>query len=308
MKETHMIQKSNTSGRTGVTYDAVASAAEAMLASGTRVTLRAVRENIGTGSLGTIQRHLSRWQDGQQLLKKPDVVLSPELSRSIQNEIQKSIAEVRSEMSQEIDETKSARNELAIESESRLAELDEATIRIAELENTLATKTGTIEQINLAIVSTEEKNTALTERVEQLSRDLARSELRMEQLPNLIRAAEAMREELQEEQAQRNHAEKNVARLESVDNQLAKLMTQYDAANVHIKELQSSLTEAESARREALVTVKNSESNISSIEIRLARAEKRSDEAELNSARIVENFLQLDVRSPLVKKAMPIKK
>jgi hypothetical protein len=75
----------------------------------------------------------------------------------------------------------------------------------------------------------------------------------MEQLPKLIHTSEAMREERQEEQAQRNHAEKNVARLESVDSQLAKLLGQYDAANMHIKELQPSLIEAESARHEALV-------------------------------------------------------
>lgn len=213
----------------------------------------------------------------------------------------KKVAEVRSELLQEIDETKSARDALVTESENRLAELDEATNRLAELENALAIKTGTIEQIKVALLSSEEKNAALAERVEHLSRDLARSELRMEHLPSLTKANEEMREELSHERGQRNDAEKEVARLASIEGQLASIMSQSDAAKVNINELREALNASELAQREATINVKNSELNISSLQVRLARAEKRSDDAELNAARIIENFLQLDIRSPMMK-------
>ncbi|MGT2491298.1 DNA-binding protein [Cupriavidus basilensis] len=47
-------------------YEVVAAAADALLAEGRKVTLAAVRERIGTGSMNTIHRHWTIWQGHQK--------------------------------------------------------------------------------------------------------------------------------------------------------------------------------------------------------------------------------------------------
>ena len=46
-----------------ITYESVAAVAEAMVCVGGRPTARSVRDEIGTGSMATVLRHLQRWRE-----------------------------------------------------------------------------------------------------------------------------------------------------------------------------------------------------------------------------------------------------
>ncbi|MDS4040545.1 MAG: DNA-binding protein [Candidatus Competibacter sp.] len=67
--------------RSGIRYEEVRSAAEALLGRGLNPTIQRVRELLGTGSNTTISEHLKSWQ--QQLAETPKVVLPPAIPEAV---------------------------------------------------------------------------------------------------------------------------------------------------------------------------------------------------------------------------------
>lgn len=70
-------------GRPGITYDKVAAAADALVAETGTATLKALRERLGTGGMGTIHRHFSTWNDNRPKGPVPKVELPPDLERAL---------------------------------------------------------------------------------------------------------------------------------------------------------------------------------------------------------------------------------
>lgn len=84
----------------GITQQQVAAAVAALTARGERATIRAVRAELGTGSLGTIQRHMLQVQPTGSA---PVVAeLSPEVLRALANEVQRvtaaAVADLRTQL------------------------------------------------------------------------------------------------------------------------------------------------------------------------------------------------------------------
>ena len=67
--------------RSGIRYEEVQDAAEALLGRGLNPTIQRVRELLGTGSNTTISEHLKRWQ--QQLAESPKAVLPPTVPETV---------------------------------------------------------------------------------------------------------------------------------------------------------------------------------------------------------------------------------
>jgi chromosome segregation ATPase len=67
--------------RSGIRYEEVQAAAEALLARGLNPTIQRVRELLGTGSNTTISEHLKNWQ--QQLAETPKVILPPAIPEAV---------------------------------------------------------------------------------------------------------------------------------------------------------------------------------------------------------------------------------
>lgn len=70
-------------GRPGITFDQVAAAADALVAETGTATLKAVRERIGGGGMGTIHKHLAVWNANRPKGPAPAVELPPELIRGL---------------------------------------------------------------------------------------------------------------------------------------------------------------------------------------------------------------------------------
>lgn len=284
-------------GRTGVTYETVASAAEAMVAAGNKPTWRAVRDNIGaTGSSTTILRHLGTWQDGRRSVVVSRVELSSELQRAILQEIAVEVAQARSETNEELASAKDARNELANEGARLEAELDAATAKIIELEAVTATQAGMIEELRTAALASSEREKANSDRSERLERELARAGLLLEQLPRLESDLNALREQLAGEAAMRMAAEQSAAVHETTAAHLRKLEPQLDAARREVTlsatqtaDFEKRLGEAEAARRESVARAEAEAKAAMIAEQRLAAAEKRATEAAAALQSLVAN-------------------
>ena len=67
--------------RTGINFDEVCTAAEALLGRGLNPTIQRVREYLGTGSNTTISTHLKIWQ--QQLAQAPKIILPPAVPEAV---------------------------------------------------------------------------------------------------------------------------------------------------------------------------------------------------------------------------------
>jgi hypothetical protein len=67
--------------RTGIIFEDVQNAAEALLGRGLNPTIQRVRELLGTGSNTTISEHLKTWQ--QQLAEAPKIVLPPTVPEAV---------------------------------------------------------------------------------------------------------------------------------------------------------------------------------------------------------------------------------
>lgn len=125
--------------RTTVTYEDVAAAADALLAAGEKVTLRSVRTQLGTGSFGTIQRHLPRWREQQRPPLAPDAGGLPNaIQQSILDEIAHQIAAAQAALTEQLTESQAEGADLAQDNERLDDQVTTLLAQIADLNTALA--------------------------------------------------------------------------------------------------------------------------------------------------------------------------
>ena len=158
--------------RQGVSYETVAAAADRLRAQGIRPTLRAVRAEIGTGSLTTIQNHLARHTGSLPVTASTVTRTLPDsIQQAIMREIEQAEAACRASMETELAEARDTITQLTGEGErletdlsERDAELaaagrerDALAVRLAEAEREIA---------RLRVEVTEERRTLENTRLE----------------------------------------------------------------------------------------------------------------------------------------------
>ena len=119
--------------RTGVTFEEVQAAADALAGRGGAATIKAVRESLGSGSPNTIHRHLTAWRAARPSGPSgagPD--LPPALARAIAAEIGRAAAEARADAEAKLVQAQAEAAELAAAGEALEAERDGLAARLAE--------------------------------------------------------------------------------------------------------------------------------------------------------------------------------
>jgi chromosome segregation ATPase len=186
-----------TPGRTGVTFEQVAVIADTIAAQGNRPTLRGVRAELGTGSMGTIQKHLTAWQGTRRAIVTSSATLPTEIQRVILGEIERAVSEARAELEADLAATKGSLDALADDNITQSEQIDQQAARLAEVEAGSQQQAGRILQLeaDLAAAGADIKR----ERDEAANgrQALARAELRLEQLPLLQADAERLRAALE---------------------------------------------------------------------------------------------------------------
>ena len=200
-----------TAGRTGITYDQVAVVADTLAALGERPTLRGVRAELGTGSMGTIQKHLAQWQGSRRQIVTSAASLPTEIQRVILSEIERSISEARAELESDLAATKGDRDALAEDNEQQTEQIEQQAARLAEIEATGQQQAGRIGQLDADLLTARETTERERSIAEQARQALAKAELRLEALPKVEAEVDRLRQALEVERQARTVAEQSAA-------------------------------------------------------------------------------------------------
>lgn len=196
--------------RTGVTFDEVAAAAAALLANNEKATLRAVRSYLGTGSMGTITQHLTKWNKGQTA--EPTVEALPNnIQNAILFEIGRATNAACFAAEQKLAEVEIDRNLLAEENEKQAALFVEIEKQLFELQELFQQQKGACEQLRADLEQAKESSSQERSIADVAQRNIAKYELQLEAMPKLEQRIKDLRIELAEACKARTSAEKEAA-------------------------------------------------------------------------------------------------
>lgn len=129
-----------------ISYDDVVTAVMAIRNEGGKLSLRAIRERLGRGSLGTVQIHFRRWQDGQGQV--PQVShLPPALEQGILAFVSEESARTRSGLRVELEAAQQSAAELAQDNERLIEALEQLGAQLDTTKAETARLTGQVEQM-----------------------------------------------------------------------------------------------------------------------------------------------------------------
>lgn len=120
-------------GRAGITYDQVAAAADALIAEIGSATLKAVRERLGSGGMGTIHKHLATWQANRPKQVAPVVELPVAIARELNTWVIQAATAARAESEESALQAQAAAAELARAGEVLEADLDDSLEQVVAL-------------------------------------------------------------------------------------------------------------------------------------------------------------------------------
>ena len=210
-------------GRRGISFEQVAAVADAIRAEGGSVTQLEVRRRLGeTGSMGTIQRHLSRWREENrqapaQSLSLPGEVqrVLVEMQRALLAEIERERADARAGLEAELATCKQELEALARDSERQNAEIEAAQAAIIKLQAQVQQRDGRISQLEADLSAAAGREAREREAAELARQELAKAQLRLESLPSLNETLRAAQDSAKRAQERAAEAERRVAALEA---------------------------------------------------------------------------------------------
>lgn len=179
-----------------ITYEQVATAADAMCAANLRPSSRALRERLGnTGSMGTINRLLQEWKATQERHPVQPVTLPAVLQRAILDFMAHELSAAKSQLESAMEEQRQMAD-LAIENERQAGDIDERINAEVALRADLAKAQGRIAHTGEELAQARREMVGEREEASKLRVDLAKALLRLEAMPRLEAEIAALREEL----------------------------------------------------------------------------------------------------------------
>jgi DNA repair exonuclease SbcCD ATPase subunit len=166
--------------RTGITFEQVEAAADAIRGEGQQPTINAVRERIGTGSPNTIHRHLTAWRSARPQVVTASTELPTSLTSAIATEIERAAASARAEIESKLVQVQTEAAELANIGEDLEAERDELIEQVAVLTTERDTLAGKSEQQAADIKTQTERIEREQQAAEAARVELARAQLKIE--------------------------------------------------------------------------------------------------------------------------------
>jgi len=241
--------------RTGITYEQVAAAADAIIGEGQQPTINAVRDRIGTGSPNTVHRHLTAWRSTRPQAAAAAPELPASLMTAIASEIEKAAASARAEVENKLVQAQSEAAELSSAGELLETERDELLEQITELTTERDTLAGKAEQQAADIKAQAERIEREQQAAEAARVELAKAQLKIDAGNDKLAKQEAeinwMRSLLDGETKGRIIAEQQAAvltaKLESMTDRATKAEARTELAE---KQGQQSAQELNSARNQ----------------------------------------------------------
>lgn len=286
-----------TAGRTGITFEQVAAVADAIAARGDRPTLRGVRAELGSGSMGTIQKHLAAWQGQRRQIVTSTATLPTEIQRVILSEIEREVDAARAELEAELAATKGDRDALADDNEAQAEQIEQQTARLDEIEATSQQQAGRIAQLESDLETAWQATERERGVAEQARQALAKAELRLEALPKVEAEVERLRAALEASQARATTAEQLAAvtaeKLAGVEARLADAQAREQQTAVKLAEVEKTAKAAAGQADEFRYRFMEADNKARELEkeaktaaTRATAAEQRAGEAERVAAEL----------------------
>lgn len=231
-----------------ITFDQVASIADAIKAAGGKATSRAIREQHGSGSLGTIQKLLQQWEAGQVRQVESTLTLPPALQRSILDFMSQEMTVARAELEGRLADAQQATQDLATENERQAEDIEELQAELADANSDRAALEGKAGQLEADLAVARDEIARERAAAEAARTELAKAQLRLEAMPRLEADLEAVRADLAQERNARVDADRKLAGAESRAEGLAARLA--DASEAHkqaVAALESQLVEQKQA-------------------------------------------------------------
>ena len=286
-----------TAGRTGITFEQVAAVADAIAARGDRPTLRGVRAELGSGSMGTIQKHLAAWQGQRRQIVTSAATLPTEIQRVILSEIEREVDAARAELEAELAAIKGDRDTLADDNEAQAEQIEQQAARLDEIEATSQQQAGRITQLEADLATAWQATERERGIAEQARQALAKAELRLEALPKVEAEVERLRAALEASQTRATSAEQLAAvtaeKLAGVEARLADAQAREQQTAAKLAEMEKTAkAAAEQANQfsyrfmEADSRARELDKEAKAAAIRATAAEQRAGEAERVAAEL----------------------
>lgn len=274
--------------RPGVTYDQVASVADAIIGEGQQPTINAVRDRIGTGSPNTIHKHLTAWRAARPRATVAAPELPASLTTAIATEIERAAASARAEIENKLVQAQAEAVELSSVGEALEAERDELFEQVAELTTERDTLAGKAEQQAADIKAQAERIEREQQAAETARVDLAKAQLKIESgTERLVEQAseiERLRVALDSESKARIAAEQQAAvltaRLDSMTDRATKAESRLERVEKQSEQIRQDL---DSARNQ--IQARQSELSAAGRELDAAQNNVREASAEAKQAR-----------------------
>lgn len=186
-----------------ITQEDVTSAAEKIHALGARPTARAIREEIGGGSMATVLKFLQAWQGKQKHPLDASPTLPIGLQKALVDCIAQEVNAAKTLLASELATAQQANTDLIAESEEQAAVIDKQLIEISALQAEKSELTGRLTQIANDLADA--KASAEEQRKIAASALIghAKLELRLEGIPALQAEVEKLRSALDAERVSR---------------------------------------------------------------------------------------------------------
>lgn len=291
-----------------ITADQVASAAASLKATGQRVTLRAVRDILGGGSMTTIQKLLAGYKDAEPIAATPSAEMPASVINALRQAIEQATAQAQANLLAELGEARQALQDITAEAERTAAALAEADERIlattcenATLLERLADAEHQAEKRAAEWRAGAESWRAELEReraaAERARTELAKVELRLEALPQLQDDLKEARKDHQEALERANRSERIAAAADATtaaqaaelgrrQAELGRLQAELGRLQADLAETRKSLADEQKARQATTAELASARTHVTAQQVALDAAKR---EADLLAAQIREH-------------------
>lgn len=198
-----------------ITQEQVNAAADAIRATGAKPTARAIRDQLGTGSMATVLKLLQVWQSGQVRPAAQDVTLPPGLARALVDFIGQEVATARAGLEADLATAQQASADLIAESERQAATIESQAEALDLAHGEKAELQGKLGQMESDLATARDEAARERQAAEAARTELAKAQLRLEALPRIEAEADRLRGELDAERRARAEAEQRAAVLTS---------------------------------------------------------------------------------------------
>lgn len=298
--------------RVGITKEQVFAAANQLVAQGTHPSINAVRDVLGTGSNGTIHKHLKEWTDARPTQKAPEFVLPVELTNSlgkvIEQEKAKAAKEVEDKLAQvqaqadtladdverleaQLDAEQEAAAALTAERDEQAATIGALRLELRQLELHLQGEQQAKNAAHLEVAGARLKLEAQGKEITELTTALTEARKTAETAESAKRDAEAQRAALQvKADAEHGRAEELARRLHLVEQQAADATADARRATEEAKASAAAAAEAKLATKDAEARADKAERELAAagktLDAVQAEAKKALDAAKAEAAEL----------------------